>query len=77
MTVRVFRRLAFGAEWGGAVPDGLEHAPWQAEGHFHRHGPCRFPVGLLLANMLVGVHLGSNWAWQVPFLCSIFLVIFG
>ena len=38
-----------------------------------------FPVGLLLANLvfLVSVHLGGDWAWRVPFLASIFLVIVG
>ena len=38
-----------------------------------------FPVGLLLANLvfLVSVHLGGDWAWRVPFLASIVLVIVG
>ena len=38
-----------------------------------------FPVGLLLANLvfLVCVHLPGTWAWRVPFLLSIVLVIVG
>ena len=38
-----------------------------------------FPVGLLLANLvfLVTVHLPGTWAWRVPFLLSIVLVIVG
>jgi MFS family permease len=38
-----------------------------------------FPVGLLLANLvfLVSVHLPGDWAWRLPFLASIILVIVG
>ena len=38
-----------------------------------------FPVGLLLANLafLVSVPLGSQWAWRLPFLLSVVLIIVG
>lgn len=77
--VRVIQGLAFGAEWGGAILMTYEHAPWKSKGRFTGLVQAGFPVGLLLANL---VFLGSgvlpgDWAWRVPFLASIFLVIVG
>ena len=56
-----------------------EHAPWKQKGRYTGIVQAGFPVGLLLANLvfLVSVHLGGDWAWRVPFLASIFLVIVG
>jgi MFS family permease len=56
-----------------------EHAPWRQKGRYTGMVQAGFPVGLLLANLvfLVSVHLGGDWAWRVPFLASIFLVIVG
>src|SRR6478735_5011826 len=77
--VRIVQGLAFGAEWGGAILMTYEHAPWRFKGGFTGIVQAGFPVGLLLANLvfLVSVHLPGDWAWRVPFLCSIFLVIVG
>ena len=38
-----------------------------------------FPVGLLLANLafLASVPLGAQWAWRVPFLLSVVLIVVG
>lgn len=77
--VRVIQGLAFGAEWGGAILMTYEHAPWRRKGKFTGLVQAGFPVGLLLANL---VFLGSgalpgDWAWRVPFLASIILVIVG
>ncbi|OKH77287.1 MFS transporter [Mycobacterium sp. SWH-M3] len=79
VTVRIIQGLAFGAEWGGAILMSYEHAPWKRKGAFTGIVQAGFPVGLLLANLvfLVSVHLGGDWAWRVPFLASIFLVIVG
>lgn len=79
VTVRIVQGLAFGAEWGGAILMSYEHAPWRQKGKFTGMVQAGFPVGLLLANLvfLVSVHLGGDWAWRVPFLASIFLVIVG
>lgn len=79
VTVRIIQGLAFGAEWGGAILMSYEHAPWKQKGRFTGIVQAGFPVGLLLANLvfLVSVHLGGDWAWRVPFLASIFLVIVG
>ena len=77
--VRIIQGVAFGAEWGGAILMSYEHAPWRQKGKYTGMVQAGFPVGLLLANLvfLVSVHLGGDWAWRVPFLCSIFLVIVG
>ncbi|MCS5721699.1 MHS family MFS transporter [Herbiconiux sp. CPCC 203407] len=77
--VRIVQGLAFGAEWGGAILMTYEHAPWKRKGFFTGLVQAGFPVGLLLANL---VFLGSgilpgDWAWRVPFLASIVLVIVG
>ena len=79
VTVRIVQGLAFGAEWGGAILMSYEHAPWKAKGRYTGIVQAGFPVGLLLANLvfLVSVHLGGDWAWRVPFLASIALVIVG
>ena len=77
--VRIIQGLAFGAEWGGAILMTYEHAPWRFKGGFTGIVQAGFPVGLLLANLvfLVSVHLPGDWAWRVPFLASILLVIVG
>jgi MFS family permease len=79
VTVRIIQGMAFGAEWGGAILMSYEHAPWKQKGRFTGIVQAGFPVGLLLANLvfLVSVHLGGDWAWRVPFLASIVLVIVG
>jgi MFS family permease len=77
--VRVVQGLAYGAEWGGAILMTYEHAPWGSKGKFTGIVQSGFPVGLLLANLvfLVSVHLPGTWAWRVPFLLSIVLVVVG
>src|SRR3954464_1369552 len=79
VTVRIIQGIAFGAEWGGAILMSYEHAPWRQKGKYTGMVQAGFPVGLLLANLvfLVSVHLPGTWAWRVPFLLSILLVIVG
>ncbi|QCR20316.1 MFS transporter [Agrococcus sp. SGAir0287] len=79
VTVRIVQGVAFGAEWGGAILMSYEHAPWRRKGAFTGIVQAGFPVGLLLANLtfLVSVHLPGDWAWRVPFLASIVLVVVG
>jgi MFS family permease len=79
VTVRVIQGLAFGAEWGGAILMSYEHAPWRQKGRYTGIVQAGFPVGLLLVNLvfLFSVHLGGDWAWRVPFLSSIVLVMVG
>lgn len=77
--VRIVQGLAFGAEWGGAILMTYEHAPWTRKGFFTGLVQAGFPVGLLLANLvfLTSGVLPGDWAWRVPFLASIVLVIVG
>jgi MFS transporter, MHS family, shikimate and dehydroshikimate transport protein len=79
VTVRIIQGLAFGAEWGGAILMSYEHAPWKQKGRYTGIVQAGFPVGLLLANLvfLVSVHLPGDWAWRLPFLASLILVIVG
>jgi MFS family permease len=79
VTVRIIQGLAFGAEWGGAILMSYEHAPWKKKGRYTGIVQAGFPVGLLIANLVffVSIHLGGDWAWRVPFLASIVLVIVG
>ena len=79
VTVRIIQGLAFGAEWGGAILMSYEHAPWKKKGRYTGIVQAGFPVGLLIANLvfLFSIHLGGDWAWRVPFLASIVLVIVG
>ena len=79
VTVRIIQGLAFGAEWGGAILMSYEHAPWRKKGRYTGIVQAGFPVGLLIANLVffVSIHLGGDWAWRVPFLASIILVIVG
>jgi MFS transporter, MHS family, shikimate and dehydroshikimate transport protein len=77
--VRIIQGLAYGAEWGGAILMTYEHAPWTKKGKFTGIVQSGFPIGLLLANLvfLVSVNLPGDWAWRVPFLASMILVIVG
>jgi MFS family permease len=79
VVVRIIQGLAFGAEWGGAILMSYEHAPWKEKGRYTGIVQAGFPVGLLLANLvfLFSIHLGGDWAWRVPFLASMVLVIVG
>lgn len=79
VSIRILQGLAYGAEWGGAILITYEHAPWQEKGRFTGWVQSGFPVGLLVANLvfLASVELPGDWAWRVPFLCSIVLVVVG
>jgi MFS transporter, MHS family, shikimate and dehydroshikimate transport protein len=79
VSVRIIQGVAFGAEWGGAILMSYEHAPWKQKGRYTGIVQSGFPVGLLLANLvfLVSVHLPGDWAWRLPFLASLILVIVG
>lgn len=77
--VRIIQGIAYGAEWGGAILMSYEHAPWRHKGRFTGIVQSGFPIGLLLASLvfLASVNLPGDWAWRVPFLASIVLVVVG
>ncbi|WP_406690490.1 MFS transporter [Saccharopolyspora sp. ID03-671] len=79
VTVRIIQGIAYGAEWGGAILMTYEHAPLLRKGAFTGVVQSGFPIGLLLANLvfLGSVALPGDWAWRVPFLASLLLVIIG
>lgn len=79
VTIRIVQGLAYGAEWGGAILMTYEHSAWDKKGKYTGWVQAGFPIGLLLANVvfLVSVGLSGDWAWRVPFLFSIVLVIIG
>lgn len=79
VAVRVIQGLAFGAEWGGAVLMTYEHAPLNRKGTYTGFMHAGFAVGLLLANLafLATAGIDSDWAWRLPFLGSLLLIIVG
>lgn len=79
VAIRMIQGLAFGAEWGGAIMMAFEHAPWRQRGRYAAIPQAGVPAGLLLANLvfLVSVGWAGEWAWRMPFLFSIVLVLAG
>jgi len=79
VVIRMIQGLAFGAEWGGAVTMAYEHAPWNRRGMFAAIPQSGNPLGIALASLmfLVCANLPGDWAWRVPFLLSLVLVVAG
>lgn len=77
--VRIVQGLAFGAEWGGAVTMAYEHAPWRHRGFFAAIPQSGNFLGIALASVvfLLSEKLPGDWAWRVPFLASVVLVVVG
>lgn len=83
LLIRILQSLAVGGEWGGAVLFAIEAAPkkWRALfGSFPQMGSG---VGFFLATgafalvALFGDEALLAWAWRLPFIASIVLVIIG
>jgi len=64
---------------GRRHPDDLRTRPLVHQGQIHRHRPSRVPRRAAAGQpvFLVTVHLPGTWAWRIPFLLSIVLVIVG
>ncbi len=83
VTLRILQGLSFGGEWAGGSIMILEHAPSQQRGLFASLVQMGYPIGFLLASgvFLLTVKLSGDqfleWAWRIPFLLSIILVIIG
>jgi MFS family permease len=82
--LRVLQGAAVGGEWGGAVLLISEHAGVGRRGRATSWAQLGSPLGLLLANgVVLGVVAASgtaafdSWAWRVPFVVSIVLIVVG
>lgn len=81
---RVGQGIGLGGEWGGAALVTVENAPEGKRGWYGTFPQLGAPLGLLLANgvfLLIGSIFGQaamlDWAWRIPFLSSILLVVIG
>lgn len=81
---RVGQGIGLGGEWGGAALVAVENAPEGKCGWYGTFPQLGAPLGLLLANgvfLLIGSIFGQaamlDWAWRIPFLSSILLVVVG
>ncbi|WP_143531197.1 MFS transporter [Rodentibacter genomosp. 2] len=81
---RVGQGIGLGGEWGGAALVAVENAPEGKRGWYGTFPQLGAPLGLLLANgvfLLIGGIFGQaamlDWAWRIPFLSSILLVVIG
>jgi MFS family permease len=83
VALRCLQGLALGGEYGGAATYVAEHAPDHRRGLFTSFIQTTATLGLfaaLIIVLLVRVNLGDAafqaWAWRIPFLLSLVLVVF-
>ena len=81
---RVGQGLGLGGEWGGAALVATENAPEGKRAWFGTFPQLGAPIGLLLANgvfftvsKIFGATALVEWAWRIPFVLSIALVLIG
>ncbi len=84
VVLRLVQGLAVGAEWGGAALLSVEHATPGRRGLFGSFTQLGSSAGMLLATgvyylvrTLAGDDVFLSWAWRVPFLLSLVLVVVG
>jgi metabolite-proton symporter len=84
VTLRFMQGIGVGGEWGGAVLMSVEHAPNGKRGFFGSWPQMGVPAGLALSTTVFAIVRGLTsedtfmaWAWRVPFLLSIVLVVVG
>ncbi|KGM18832.1 MFS transporter [Corynebacterium auriscanis] len=82
--LRVLQGFSAGGEWGGAALLAVEHAPRNKRGLFGSYPQLGVPLGLsaatavlLILTAIVGKDGYIEWAWRIPFLLSIALVVVG
>jgi MFS family permease len=83
VALRCLQGLALGGEYGGAATYVAEHAPDHKRGLFTSYIQTTATLGLFAALLIVlatRIHYGeavfTDWAWRIPFLISLILVIF-
>jgi metabolite-proton symporter len=84
VALRFMQGIGVGGEWGGAVLMSVEHAPKGRRGFFGSWPQMGVPAGLALSTGVFAIVRGLTsedtfmaWAWRVPFLLSIVLVVVG
>lgn len=80
---RIVQGLAIGGEWGGALLLAYEYAPKNRRGLYGAVPQMGITIGMLLSTMaFAGVTslpgtMFEDWAWRIPFIASIILVLLG
>lgn len=81
---RVGRGIGLGGEWGGAALVATENAPEGKRAWYGTFPQLGAPIGLFVANatfFLVSYFWGQQalveWAWRIPFVSSLALVLVG
>ncbi len=82
--LRLLQGFGAGAEWAGAAVISIEHAPAGRSGFFGSFTQMGVPAGMLLANSSVLAVKAAvpaaefdAWAWRLPFLLSVILIVTG
>ncbi|WP_246794498.1 shikimate transporter [Burkholderia perseverans] len=82
--LRALQGFAVGGEWGGAALMAVESAPARRKAFYSSGVQVGYGVGLVLATGIVSLlshTLGDDafraWAWRIPFLASVVLVLIG
>lgn len=76
--------IGLGGEWGGAVLLAVENAPADKKGWYSMFPQLGAPIGLLLSAATYWLLWSFvthdqllNWAWRLPFIASLILIIIG
>ncbi len=83
VVLRVLQGIAVGGEWSGSVLLSMEWGNQRRRGLMASWPQIGVPVGLLLGTgMLTAIALSAEgafkaWAWRIPFLVSLVLVVIG
>ncbi|MGH3243717.1 MAG: MFS transporter [Spirillospora sp.] len=82
--LRFLQGFGVGGEWGGAVLLAVENAPPGKRGFYGSFPQMGVPAGVILSNSVFLIILATagkqafiDWAWRLPFLGSIVLVVAG
>lgn len=83
VVLRLLQGFAVGGEWGGAVTMVVESAPPGRRGFFGSLPQVGVPAGLVISASVFAVVAAlpndalANWAWRIPFLLSVVLIVVG
>lgn len=83
LLLRLLQGLALGGEYGGAATYVAEHAPTHRRGFYTSFIQTTATLGLfvslgviLATRLSLGEEAFSQWGWRLPFILSVFLVLF-